>query len=61
MALLKEGYISCLIAERPEYQGYMGVRTLLEYLLYNKRSEVANYTPIDIIIPENVDFYLNVQ
>ena len=61
VALLKEGYISCLIAERPEYQGYMGVRTLLEYLLYNKRSEVANYTPIDIIIPENVDFYLNVQ
>ncbi len=61
VTLLKEGYISCLIAERPEYQGYMGVKTLLEYLLYNKQGEVANYTPIDIIIPENVDFYLEAK
>ncbi|MCD8165162.1 MAG: substrate-binding domain-containing protein, partial [Bacteroides sp.] len=28
---LKEGYISYLIAERPEYQGYMAVKTVLEY------------------------------
>ena len=61
VTLLKEGYISCLIAERPEYQGYMGIKALLEYLLYNKQGEVANYTPIDVIIAENVDFYLDAK
>ncbi|WP_455593166.1 LacI family DNA-binding transcriptional regulator [Bacteroides sp.] len=54
---LKEGYISFLIAERPEYQGYMSVKTILESLLYNKTTEAYNYTPIDIIIKETVDFY----
>lgn len=54
---LKEGYISHLIAERPEYQGYMAIKAILEYLIYNKKPEVYNYTPIDIIINETVDFY----
>ena len=54
---LKEGYISYLMAERPEYQGYMAVKAVLEYLIYNKKPEVYNYTPIDIIINETVDFY----
>lgn len=55
---LKEGYISHLIAERPEYQGYMAIKAILEYLIYNKKPEVYNYTPIDIIINETVDFIL---
>ena len=45
------------MAERPEYQGYMAVKAVLEYLIYNKKPEVYNYTPIDIIINETVDFY----
>ena len=54
---LKEGYISFLIAERPEHQGYMAAKAILEYFIYNKKPEVYNYTPIDIIISETVDFY----
>lgn len=57
VADLKDGYISFLIAERPEYQGFMSVKVILEFLLYNKVIEVYNYTPIDIIIKETVDFY----
>lgn len=54
---LKSGFISFIISERPEYQGYKAVRTTLEYLLYNKTYEVWNYTPIDILTKETVDFY----
>jgi len=58
IADLKEGYISFLISERPEYQGHIAVRTILEYLLHNKKiSKVENYTPIDILIKETIDFY----
>lgn len=54
---LKEGYISFVISERPEHQGYISVKTILEYLLYNKKVKVENYTPIDILVKETVDFY----
>jgi LacI family transcriptional regulator len=59
IADLKRGYISYLIAERPEKQGYLGFKTILEYLLFNKQPQEINYTPIDILIKENVDYYLN--
>ncbi len=55
---LKDGYISFIISERPYYQGYRSIRTMLEYLLYDKSTEVDNYTPIDILIKETVDFYM---
>lgn len=58
IADLKDGYISCLIAERPEEQGYMGVKAILEHLLYNKQHTLYNYTPIDILIAESVDYYM---
>lgn len=60
IADLKEGYISYLIAERPDIQGYLGVKAILEFLLFNREpAQVNNYTSIDILIEENVDFYLN--
>jgi LacI family transcriptional regulator len=54
---LKDGYISFIISERPYYQGYKAIRTIMEYLLYNKTTNVENYTPIDILIKETIDFY----
>ncbi len=59
IADLKRGYISYLVAERPERQGYLGFKTILEYLLFNKQPPTINYTPIDILIKENADFYIN--
>ncbi len=58
---LRAGYIDCLIAERPEYQGYMAVKATLEYLLYNKQPTLLNFTPIDILIKENIDCYINTE
>lgn len=54
---LKNNEIDFLISERPEYQGEAAMKTIIDYLLYNKTGEVENYTPIDILIKETIDFY----
>lgn len=57
LSYLKDGCISFIISERPEYQGYRAIKTIVEYLLYEKTTNVDNFTPIDILIKETVDFY----
>ncbi|GAB6009828.1 substrate-binding domain-containing protein [Dysgonomonas reticulitermitis] len=57
IACLKEGTIDFLISERPEYQGEAALRIAIDYLLYNKTANIENYTPIDILIKETIDFY----
>jgi len=54
---LKEGFISVLIAQRPQFQGYNGIRSLCEYLILKKNPKKENFMPIDILIKENVDYY----
>jgi len=54
---LEEEYIDYLIGQRPEQQGYMAVKTLIEYLIFGKGVKVDNYMPIDIIAKENADLY----
>lgn len=58
IADLRDGYISFLLSERPDKQGYLAVRAILEYVLYGKRGERINYTPVDILVKENIDYYL---
>ena len=57
--LLSEGIITALIAQRPERQGYEGVRSLCNYLLFRQNPEQANLMPIDILLKENLKYYLN--
>lgn len=54
---LREGVISALIAQRPQLQGYEGIKSLCEYLILKKAPLKENYMPIDILIKENVDYY----
>ena len=54
---IKEGYIDFLICQRPEQQGYMAVKALIQHLVFNKSMQVNNYMPIDIIVKENADLY----
>lgn len=53
---LKNESIEFLISERPEYQGEQAIKTIIDYLLFNKTIEVENFTPIDILIKETIDF-----
>ena len=56
---LKKGQISCLLSQKPETQCYNALKTLSNYHIFKKLpKKKMNYTPIDILIKENVDYYL---
>lgn len=57
--LLAGGVVSALIAQRPESQGYHGVKSLAHYLLFARVPEPINLMPIDILIKENLTYYLD--
>lgn len=54
---LKQGSISCLIAQHGYQQGYNCVQTLFEAVVLHKQVQPVNYMPIEFIIKENMDFY----
>ncbi len=57
--LLKSGDVHYLIGQRPGLQGYCGVKALCDHVVFKKSVEPVKYMPIDILIKENIDFYLN--
>ena len=57
--LLSEGVITALVAQRPERQGYEGIKSLCNHLLFKQHSEKVNLMPIDILLKENLKYYLN--
>ena len=56
---LENGTIHFLISQKPEEQGYKSVLTLFNYLFLQKSVEKFNYSPIDIIMRENIEYYKN--
>lgn len=56
---LNNGYITHLIAQRPEVQGFNCVRALFRHLILKEKVEQINYMPIDILIKENINYYNN--
>ena len=57
--LLSDGVITALVAQRPERQGYDGIKSLCNHLLFKQNSEKVNLMPIDILLKENLKYYLN--
>lgn len=57
--LLERGVINFLIGQKPEEQGYKSILSLFNFLLSGKKTEKVNYSPIDIIMKENIDYYKN--
>ncbi len=58
---LKEGKIKYLLSQRPELQGYRGMKTLCEYKIFKKEAYRRNFMPIDILTAENIDYYTDFQ
>jgi LacI family transcriptional regulator len=56
---LENGTISYLICQKPEEQGYKSVITIFNFLMLKKNIEKLNYSPIDIIMKENLEYYNN--
>ena len=58
---LKNRSIAFLIAQQPELQGYSGIKTLCDYLIFKKEVKQINYMPIDLLSIENIDYYSSVN
>lgn len=59
VAYLKSGLINYLIAQRPEQQAYLLIRDFCRKLVFGQEITQTNYIPIDILMSENIDYYLN--
>ncbi|MCK9640233.1 MAG: LacI family transcriptional regulator [Prolixibacteraceae bacterium] len=57
IALLKDGKIDFLICQKPELQGYRAIHLLFDSLVKKEIIKRENYTSIDLITKENIDFY----
>lgn len=54
---LKSGEVTYLIGQRPELQGYCGVKALCDHIVFKKKVAAVKFMPIDILIKENIEFY----
>ena len=54
---LKGGYISYLINQNPFKQGYLGVLNIFNHLILKKNVEPIQHLPLDIVVPENIEYY----
>jgi len=56
---LEKGNISFLINQNPKGQGYWGIYTLAEHLIFRKEVSILKYLPLDIVTRENLNYFLN--
>jgi LacI family transcriptional regulator len=61
VACLKQGLITYLIAQRPEKQVYCSVRDMCRELIFKQTVTKVNYMPIDILMKENIDYYMEFE
>jgi len=57
ITLLKEGKIDFLICQKPELQGFHAIHLLFDSLVKKEPIKEENFTSIDLITKENIDFY----
>ena len=58
--LLSQGKIDFLLNQKPEYQGYMATNLLFDQIVRKEKVKSQNYTSIDIITRENIDYYTSI-
>ncbi|WP_290795988.1 substrate-binding domain-containing protein [Flavihumibacter sp. UBA7668] len=59
IAYLKKGVIDFLICQKPQEQGYLGMKALYDKLVLHQEIQKNQFMPIDIITRENYVFYNN--
>lgn len=55
---LYKNKISFLINQNPVQQGYLGIMNIINHLVFKKEVERIQYLPLDIVVTENVEYYL---
>lgn len=58
---LRQGSISFLIAQHAYQQGYGCIDALFKAIVLKTKIQPVNYMPIELLTPENVDFYRRTQ
>jgi LacI family transcriptional regulator len=56
---LKKGKMDFIINQNPIQQGYLGLMSFVNSRILNQKIKSTQYLPLDIVIKENVDFYIN--
>jgi len=56
--LLKSGEIDFLISQKPQYQGYAAVKGLYKFLTEDDKSKLNIDIPVEIVVKENVNYYI---
>ncbi len=51
---LKQGYVDCIISQRPTYQGYTAINQLYRYLMLEDEPLADIEIPIDVYFKENL-------
>lgn len=57
--LIKDDKIDFIINQNPIQQGYVGVMNFVNHFILKKQIKKIQYLPLDIVVKENVDFYLD--
>jgi LacI family transcriptional regulator len=55
--LLNQEKIDFLICQKPEKQGFVATNLLFDHIVRKEKVNPENYTPIDIITKENIEYY----
>ena len=58
---LQENKIDFLINQNPHDQGHLGVMSIFKTLILKETVEQIQYLPLDIVVKENVKYYLKKQ
>jgi len=56
---LQQGVINYLIAQRPDKQAFYSIRDMCRKLIFRQEIKRINYVPIDILLKENIEDYIN--
>jgi LacI family transcriptional regulator len=57
MIYLKNGQVDYLISQNPKLMGCMGMYNLRDHLVFKMTPKKVQYLPLDILLPENVNFH----
>ena len=58
---LQDNKISFLINQNPVEQGFQGLVSLFNHLILKENVDQIQYLPLDIVVKENVSYYLKKQ
>lgn len=58
--LLLNNKIDFLLNQKPEYQGYVATNLLFDQIVRKEKVKSTNYTSIDIITRENIEYYSSI-